>query len=42
MLVDLVLKVYEAADIYVARVFETDQADEEKEPDLMAEVSSRH
>jgi subtilisin family serine protease len=38
--VELILKVYEKAELYVARVFEKDQADEKKEPQLMAKASS--
>lgn len=37
--VDIILRVYEEADLYVARVFEHDEAEETKEPFLMAEVS---
>ncbi|KAJ5668904.1 Extracellular alkaline serine protease [Penicillium macrosclerotiorum] len=36
--VDLILRVYEAADLYVARVFERDEADERKEPYLTAKA----
>ncbi|KAL2883001.1 hypothetical protein SGCOL_001691 [Colletotrichum sp. CLE4] len=36
--VDLIYKMYDKAEIVVARVFENDQADEKKEPYLMAEA----
>ena len=37
--VDLILKVYVEAELFVARVFETDQTDETREPNQMAKVS---
>lgn len=37
--VEIILRVYEEADLYVARVFEHDEAEETKEPFLMAKVS---
>ncbi len=35
---NLVLSMYEEAELYVARVFESNDTDEEKEPLLMAKV----
>lgn len=36
--VEIILRVYEEADLYIARVFEHDEAEETKEPFLMAKV----
>ncbi|KAJ4982642.1 hypothetical protein SVAN01_11866 [Stagonosporopsis vannaccii] len=36
--IEIILRVYEDADLYVARVFEKDEAQETKEPFLMAEA----